>query len=153
MGHDRRLQSWHRFTAVAILLAAFALRMHELTRQDIWWDEARNIEVSLRYLGAWLSGNGCVPIHHLMEDAATAEISRAQLWQWLHHATGVLDTGVPVDTGYLDAAFDEVERSTAKLLVGRPESETLAAAGALLRELVFADSLADFLTVPAYEML
>ena len=45
-----------------------------------------NVEVCVRYLAAWLDGNGCVPIHHLMEDAATAEIARAQLWQWLHFA-------------------------------------------------------------------
>src|SRR5690606_13908490 len=45
-----------------------------------------NVEVCVRYLAAWLAGTGCVPIHHLMEDAATAEIARAQLWQWLHHA-------------------------------------------------------------------
>src|SRR3546814_3881021 len=43
-----------------------------------------NVEVCVRYLAAWLDGNGCVPIHHLMEDAATAEIARTQLWQWLH---------------------------------------------------------------------
>ena len=52
-----------------------------------------NVDVCVRYLAAWLDGNGCVPIHCLMEDAATAEISRAQLWQWLHHPGGVLDDG------------------------------------------------------------
>jgi malate synthase len=52
-----------------------------------------NIDVSIRYMAAWLGGNGCVPIHNLMEDAATAEISRAQIWQWIHHPTGVLDDG------------------------------------------------------------
>ena len=54
-----------------------------------------NIDVGIRYLAAWLGGNGCVPIHHLMEDAATAEISRAQLWQWARHATP-LEDGTPV---------------------------------------------------------
>jgi malate synthase len=54
---------------------------------------ANNVSVGLQYLAAWLGGNGCVPINNLMEDAATAEISRAQLWQWVHHVTGVLDDG------------------------------------------------------------
>ncbi len=52
-----------------------------------------NIEVAIAYLGAWLAGTGCVPIHHLMEDAATAEISRSQVWQWVHSPHGVLDDG------------------------------------------------------------
>ena len=56
-----------------------------------------NINVGIQYLASWLRGNGCVPIYNLMEDAATAEISRAQLWQWVHHANAVLDDGRPVD--------------------------------------------------------
>jgi malate synthase len=52
---------------------------------------SNNIDVSIRYMAAWLGGNGCVPIHNLMEDAATAEISRAQLWQWVHHAAELAD--------------------------------------------------------------
>ncbi len=55
-----------------------------------------NIRVAVLYLASWLDGKGCVPINHLMEDAATAEISRAQLWQWVHHATGILDEGTNV---------------------------------------------------------
>ena len=56
-----------------------------------------NIRVALRYLAAWLGGNGCVPIDHLMEDAATAEISRAQLWQWIRHPDAKLDNGQNID--------------------------------------------------------
>ena len=52
-----------------------------------------NISIAVQYMASWLGGNGCVPINHLMEDAATAEISRAQVWQWVHHETGVLDEG------------------------------------------------------------
>jgi malate synthase len=52
-----------------------------------------NVSVSLQYLAAWLGGNGCVPINHLMEDAATAEIARAQIWQWIHHPAGALADG------------------------------------------------------------
>src|SRR3546814_1661631 len=63
-----------------------------------------NVEVCVRYLAAWLDGNGCVPIHHLMEDAATAEIARAQLWQWLHGDDVHLDDGTPVDFPLLERA-------------------------------------------------
>src|SRR5690606_12902821 len=66
-----------------------------------------NVEVCVRYLAAWLGGNGCVPIHWLMEDAATAEIARAQLWQWLHATDGggepvCLDDGTVIDDGLFD---------------------------------------------------
>ena len=77
-----------------------------------------NVEVCVRYLAAWLDGNGCVPIHWLMEDAATAEIARAQLWQWLHHSDprGCQADGSPV---YLDDGttidFDLFERTLAAL--------------------------------------
>src|SRR5690606_33574729 len=64
-----------------------------------------NVEVCVRYLAAWLDGNGCVPIHHLMEDAATAEIARAQLWQWLHHGDLHLDDGTPVDFSLLERSL------------------------------------------------
>ena len=52
-----------------------------------------NISVGIQYLGAWLAGNGCVPVYNLMEDAATAEISRSQIWQWIRSPKGVLDDG------------------------------------------------------------
>ncbi|HVI25485.1 MAG TPA: malate synthase A [Xanthomonadaceae bacterium] len=119
-----------------------------------------NVEVCVRYLAAWLDGNGCVPIHWLMEDAATAEIARAQLWQWLHAPTlpgsdGIplhLDDGTPID----DVLFE-------RALIGLParlaERMRLPGAGrvdeaiALLDELTHADVLADFLTLPAYARL
>ncbi len=56
-----------------------------------------NINVGIHYVGSWLAGNGCVPIHNLMEDAATAEISRSQVWQWIRSPKGVLDDGRKVD--------------------------------------------------------
>ncbi len=70
-----------------------------------------NIDVGIRYLAAWLGGNGCVPIHHLMEDAATAEISRAQLWQWVRHATP-LEDGTAVT---LDLVRDEAQSVLAEI--------------------------------------
>ena len=64
-----------------------------------------NVEVCVRYLAAWLDGQGCVPIHWLMEDAATAEIARAQLWQWLHCAGLHLDDGTPIDVALFERAL------------------------------------------------
>ncbi len=111
-----------------------------------------NVEVCVRYLAAWLAGNGCVPIHGMMEDAATAEISRAQLWQWLHNGSLHLADGTPVDFALLERA-----------LIGLPSKlagdRSVAGAAcvddaiALLSDLTHSNTLADFLTLPAYERL
>lgn len=110
-----------------------------------------NVDVCVRYLAAWLDGLGCVPIHHLMEDAATAEISRAQLWQWLHHEGLRLDDGNAIDF----ALFDEVLQGCAARLPqsGLPGQTRIAEAIAMLGELSHANQLAEFLTLPAYERL
>ena len=118
-----------------------------------------NIEVCVRYMAAWLDGNGCVPIHWLMEDAATAEIARAQLWQWLHHSDprGRHADGSPVhlaDGTVIDFAL--FERALAAL-PGRlgdtatlPGGSRIPEAIALLDELTRACQLVEFLTLPAY---
>jgi malate synthase len=110
-----------------------------------------NVDVCVRYLAAWLDGLGCVPIHHLMEDAATAEISRAQLWQWLHHEGLPLDDGTLIDF----ALFDEVLIGTTERLPdsGLPGQARIGEAIAMLGKLTHADDLAEFLTLPAYERL
>ena len=111
-----------------------------------------NVEVCVRYLAAWLDGNGCVPIHWLMEDAATAEIGRAQLWQWLHNKHLHLDDGTPVDFSLLDRALLALPSKLAdrmKLPGGSKINEAIA----LLDELTHADELVEFLTLPAYERL
>lgn len=112
-----------------------------------------NVEVAVRYLAAWLDGQGCVPIHHLMEDAATAEIARAQLWQWQHHGARLDD-----DTAITGALFDHVLAETLDALerdldATTPGHSRLADAAALLADATHADTLADFLTLPAYERL
>ena len=115
-----------------------------------------NVEVALRYLAAWLDGNGCVPIHHLMEDAATAEIARAQLWQWLHHADGGGDALAFADGASIDLArFEQVLSTQAQRLRASaiPGTARIDEAAALLGELTRAPQLADFLTLPAYERL
>jgi len=105
-----------------------------------------NINVGLLYVRAWLSGNGCVPIYNLMEDAATAEISRTQLWQWrVHHA--VLEGGRRMDDTLMQGFLDE---EAAKLRAAGTD-RYLDDAIALFQTLVMGDTLADFLTTPAYE--
>jgi malate synthase len=104
-----------------------------------------NVSVALRYLDSWLQGTGAAAIDNLMEDAATAEISRSQLWQWRHHATP-LDDGRRVTAElYEQAAGEELGR------LGGREQGRLGDAADLLDELVLADDFADFLTLPAYE--
>jgi len=109
----------------------------------------QNVAVGLGYVEAWLRGIGCVPLFNLMEDAATAEISRAQLWQWVHHHA-VMDDGLPVTTEMVDAVIaDELERAEAAVDVQRYSAYVQAAE--LMRELIRAPKFMDFLTVPAYE--
>lgn len=111
-----------------------------------------SVEVCVRYLAAWLDGNGCVPIHWLMEDAATAEISRTQLWQWLHSDNLHLADGTLIDFALLERALLNLP---AKLgdTAAIPGGTRIAEAMALLEKLSHDDELAEFLTLPAYEFL
>jgi malate synthase len=110
-----------------------------ITEAGLRW----NINVGLLYLEAWLRGSGCVPLYNLMEDAATAEISRAQVWQWVKHAA-TLDTGEVVTVEMATAILaEEVAR----------DPERLAKAGRLLEQMIVAEVCPDFLTLAAYEEL
>ncbi|MDE2154903.1 MAG: malate synthase A [Xanthomonadaceae bacterium] len=110
-----------------------------------------NVEVALRYTAAWLDGLGCVPIHNLMEDAATAEIARAQLWQWLHHGALEFSDHAPIDF----ALFDQVLAAHAHRLRASdvPGAARVDDAAALFCALTHAEQLTDFLTLPAYDRL
>ncbi len=106
----------------------------------------QNVAVGLGYVEAWLRGIGCVPLFNLMEDAATAEISRAQLWQWVHHRARLVD-GRSVTVEMCDAEIDaEIERARGE---GRA-MRSFEHAAFLLRELIRAPRFTEFLTVPAY---
>ena len=105
----------------------------------------QNVNVGILYLAAWLGGSGAVPLYNLMEDAATAEISRTQLWQWVHHGA-TLDSGTVIDaTLYKRIRDEELQR-----IGDQPHVQTAAR---LFDELILADELADFLTIPAYREL
>ena len=111
-----------------------------------------NISVSLQYLAAWLDGNGCVPINNLMEDAATAEISRAQLWQWIHHATGVLDEGINITYELFRTLLrEEMDKIRDQVGEGAFDAGQYRRAAKLLDQLVEADDFAEFLTLIAYQ--
>ncbi|MDQ3287108.1 MAG: malate synthase A [Pseudomonadota bacterium] len=122
-----------------------------------------NVEVCVRYLAAWLDGNGCVPIHWLMEDAATAEIARAQLWQWLHYPDAIpgrrpsalplqLEDGSEIDFPLLDRALIALPARLSDPLA-LPGASRLNEAIGMLDRLCHADSLEEFLTLPAYRRL
>lgn len=111
-----------------------------------------NVEVCVRYLAAWLDGNGCVPIHWLMEDAATAEIARTQLWQWLHASGLHLDDGTPVDFALLERALIGLPSKLAERM-NLPGAARLGEAIAMLDQLTHADTLEEFLTLPAYQRI
>jgi malate synthase len=101
--------------------------------------------VSLLYLASWLGGTGCVPIDGLMEDAATAEISRAQVWQWRRHGAR-LDDGRLVDEALIRTVVDEEAARSGPV-------PKLAAARALFLRLCLSPTFEEFLTLPAYETL
>lgn len=113
-----------------------------------------NIDVAIQYLEAWLGGNGCVPIYNLMEDAATAEISRAQVWQWLHFPEARFADGRPVTAETYRALVPE-QQEKIKSMVGteRFAAGNFELAGRLFDKLVTDDRFIEFLTLEAYDYL
>lgn len=107
-----------------------------------------NINVGIHYLGAWLAGNGCVPIHNLMEDAATAEISRSQVWQWIRSSKGTLEDGRKITADMVRAMIPE-ELLKVKESVG--SGATYDRAAQIFEEMSTAEDFAEFLTLALYE--
>ena len=107
-----------------------------------------NINVGIYYLGSWLAGNGCVPIYNLMEDAATAEISRSQVWQWIRSHKGVLEDGRKITA-------EMVRKMVAEELAGIKEAgyqgTTIDRAARIFEQMSTQDAFAEFLTLPLYE--
>jgi malate synthase len=120
-----------------------------ITEEGLKW----NIDVGLQYLASWLGGNGCVPIYNLMEDAATAEISRTQVWQWVKHGAK-LDSGQTVTAQMVrEATASVLEKLKKQMGEERFNAGKLTAASKILVELMTSPNLHDFLTLDAYAQL
>jgi malate synthase len=110
-----------------------------------------NINIAVQYMAAWLGGNGCVPLNNLMEDAATAEISRAQVWQWVHHATGVLDEGRNITYElFKELLQEEMDKIREQAGDAAFENGHYRRAAQLLDEITEQDVFTPFLTSVAY---
>jgi malate synthase len=110
-----------------------------------------NVSVGIQYMANWLSGLGCVPLYNLMEDAATAEISRTQVWQWVHHPRGILDDGRKVDLDlFRKIAAEEMSKIRAEVGEAQYASVRYDLAASLFDEIIANEELEEFLTLRAY---
>jgi malate synthase len=131
--------------------AADLIKVHDGTRSIEGL--RHNVRVGVQYIEAWLRGQGCVPLYNLMEDAATAEISRAQVWQWLHHRALLID-GTPVTPElFAEVLREEMHRVHGEVGEARYQEGRFPEAIALFERLATAPTFEEFLTVPAYAML
>src|SRR5438876_1262712 len=113
-----------------------------------------NISVSLQYMESWFRGSGCVPINNLMEDAATVEISRSQIWQWIHHPKGILSDGRKVTVElFRQLAAEELEKIKRALGEQQYASRKFDKAAELLDKIITDEQFVEFLTLPAYRYL
>lgn len=113
-----------------------------------------NVDVGIQYMAAWLSGNGCVPIYNLMEDAATAEISRSQIWQWLHNPHAHLDDGRPITAElFQETVADVLDELKGQVGQDYFDSHNYKLAAQLFSEISLQDEFTDFLTLKAYAYL
>ncbi len=113
-----------------------------------------NINVCIQYMSAWMQGNGCVPLFNLMEDAATAEIARTQLWQWVHHEAGKQENGTAIDAELITRYIQE-ELEAIKQQLGEDvfSGGLYTKAADMLKKQTLSDVYVEFLTLPAYETL
>jgi malate synthase len=113
-----------------------------------------NVSVGIQYLGAWLAGRGAVPVFNLMEDAATAEISRAQVWQWIHHPKGILEDGTEVTKDlFRNILSEELEKIPGLVDPVRTRNDRFEEAAELFDRISTQDEFVEFLTLPGYEYL
>lgn len=128
----------------------------DIPNGDISFEGLRNnINISIRYLKSWLEGKGCVPINHLMEDAATAEISRTQVWQWIHNQNGkISQTGKKIDTKLVDDLINaEVSKIAKEDSVNSGSQSVLETAADIFREVTLNENYCGFFTETAYKYL
>ncbi|HET8608431.1 MAG TPA: malate synthase A [Burkholderiales bacterium] len=112
-----------------------------------------NISVGIQYIGSWLAGNGCVPVFNLMEDAATAEISRSQIWQWIRSPKGVLDDGRKVTRELFRSLLPEELAKIRTLLGDQFANDRYEEAAKLFDRITTDDDYVEFLTLPGYDWL
>jgi malate synthase len=112
-----------------------------------------NISVGIQYLGAWLAGNGCVPVFNLMEDAATAEISRTQVWQWVRHGAKLADGRVVTNALVRQVMTEELDKLRTRLGPTRFDGGEFALARQLFDEMMTGTEFPEFLTTVAYDYL
>jgi malate synthase len=125
--------------------------VHEGTRTEA--SLRHNVKVGVQYVEAWLRGMGCVPLYNLMEDAATAEIARAQVWQWVRYGVA-LEGGLVVTAEKLSSIVrEELAAIRAEIGAERFDSGRFDAASALFENLSIAPQFEEFLTLPAYDQL
>ena len=140
----------HRFHDVQITAADLLAPLHgPITETGVRW----NLHVGVRYLEAWLDGSGAEPIHNLMEDLATSEISRSQLWQWLRYGA-TLDDGRPITAEMYDTLLaDELKKIRAEYGDARYDAGHFPAASELFMRMSKSETFDEFLSLPAYELL
>ena len=127
------------------------LRVPEGNRTDAGLRQ--NISIGIQYIEAWLRGVGCVPLHNLMEDAATAEISRAQLWQWIRHKATLEDGRVVTPTLFRETMEEELLEIQKSVGIEAYKKGKFAEAKTLFEVLTVSNNFEEFLTLPAYEQL
>lgn len=146
-GKDSQLQILRQdFIPKASALIDFTIPDGKITLNGV----ISNITITLAYLESWLRGVGAAALNNLMEDAATAEISRAQLWQWLHHSNVTLDNGAAITKELYQTIIDN---QVDLLSEGRKDPHKFLEAKEILETLVFSDKFVDFLTIDAYKHL
>jgi malate synthase len=141
-----------RLTAAALLpidSTGHSTVQGSITEQGI----RTNISVGIQYLESWLRGQGCVPINNLMEDAATAEISRAQLWQWVHHGAAMADGRVITAQLVSQLMSEELDKLRDKMGSKAFAAGQFAQAGRLFNQMTQSADFPEFLTSVAYEFL
>jgi malate synthase len=126
------------------------LKVHDGERTEHGLRE--NIRVGVQYIEAWLRGRGAVPLYNLMEDAATAEISRAQIWQWIQQKASLAD-GRTVTADLFKTLLDEEMAALKPALGAAFETGRFAEAIQIFSDMSLSDTFAEFLTLPAYEVL
>ncbi|MDE3131628.1 MAG: malate synthase A, partial [Acidobacteriota bacterium] len=124
------------------------LEVHDGTRTEAGM--RLNIRVGIQYIEAWLRGRGAVPLYNLMEDAATAEISRAQVWQWIHHRIPLSPGGAVVTA---ELVRQRADKTLDELSAAGYEPELLVRARGVFELVALAEDFPTFLTLPAYELI